>query len=59
VPLRSTPEFSFTFSSNILLLRSTVKNFPLQIKLDQEKPYLILAPEELAPKNFGGKRLIE
>jgi len=43
----------------MLLLRSTVKNFPLQIKLDQEKPYLILAPEELAPKNFGGKRLIE
>jgi hypothetical protein len=42
-----------------LLLRSTVKNFPLQIKLDLEKPYLILAPEELAPKNFWGKRLIE
>jgi len=29
------------------------------MELEQDKPFLILALEELAPKNFGGKRLIE
>ncbi|MEY3647930.1 MAG: hypothetical protein RLZ13_815, partial [Bacteroidota bacterium] len=48
-PLEHVYHFHLLLPINIMLLRSTVKNFHLQIKQEQDKPSLILAPEELAP----------
>ncbi len=56
VPLRSTPEFSFTFSSNIMLLRSMEK-LPITNKTRSGETFSHPCPRGACPEEFRGQKI--
>jgi hypothetical protein len=56
VPLRSTPEFSFTFSSNIMLLRSMEK-IPITNKTRSGETFSHPNPRGACPEELRGQKI--
>jgi hypothetical protein len=56
VPLRSTPEFSFTFSSNIMLLRSMEK-LPITNKTRSGETFSHTCPRGACPEELRGQKI--